>query len=200
MIRIVAGELRGRRLAVGPGVRPTTERAREALFSILGERVRGARVLDAAAGSGALGFEALSRGAREAVFVDADRRVARVLESNVLSARLECRASIVVRTVATFLSLDRPAGFDVVFFGNAGTFDRDSSVVLDRMGALDQARNVADALGIRSLLSEPDSNLYLDVTVVLGRDWQPALPSEPEPEQEPDRRRPWWDPRGWVGR
>ncbi len=49
MIRIVSGDLRGRRLAVGPGVRPTTERAREALFSILGERVRGARVLDAAA-------------------------------------------------------------------------------------------------------------------------------------------------------
>ncbi len=97
-------------------MRPTTERAREALFSILGARVRGAKVLDAAAGSGALGFEALSRGAREAVFVEADRRVARVLESNVLSARLEGRASIVVRTVATFLRRDFPAGFDVVFF------------------------------------------------------------------------------------
>ena len=96
----------------------------------------------------------------------------------------------------------RDLGFDVVFFGNAGTFDRDSSVVLDRMGALDRARDVADALGIRSLLSEPDSNRYLDVTVVLGRDWQPALPveAEPEQEQEPARRRPWWDPRGWVGR
>jgi 16S rRNA (guanine966-N2)-methyltransferase len=97
-------------------VRPTTERAREALFSILGERVRGARVLDAAAGSGALGFEALSRGAREAVFVEADRRVARVLESNARNARLEERASVVLRTVATFVRLDRPAGFDLVFF------------------------------------------------------------------------------------
>ena len=94
----------------------------------------------------------------------------------------------------------RDLGFDVVFFGNAGTFDRDSSVVLDRTGSLDQARDVADALGIRSLLSEPDSNLYLDVTVVLGRDWRPALPVEPEPKQDPARRRPWWDPRGWVGR
>ncbi len=116
MIRIVAGELRGRRLAIGPGVRPTTERAREALFSILGDQVRGARVLDAAAGSGALGFEALSRGAREAVFVEADRRVARVLESNVEATRLASRATILVRTVATYIWRDRPTGFDLVFF------------------------------------------------------------------------------------
>lgn len=116
MIRIVAGELRGRRLAIGPGVRPTTERAREALFSILGERVRGARVLDAAAGSGALGFEALSRGAREVVFVEADRRVARILERNAEAVRLASRARILVRTVAAFLLRDEPSGFDLVFF------------------------------------------------------------------------------------
>jgi 16S rRNA (guanine966-N2)-methyltransferase len=116
LIRIVAGELRGRRLAVGPGVRPTTERAREALFSILGESVRGARVLDAAAGSGALGFEALSRGARDVVFVEADRRVARVLQSNLASTGLERRASILVRTVGVFLRVDHPAPFDIVFF------------------------------------------------------------------------------------
>jgi hypothetical protein len=92
----------------------------------------------------------------------------------------------------------RDLGFDVVFFGNAGTFDRESSVVLDRMAALDRARDVADALGIRNLRSEPDSNLYLDVTVVLGRDWQPA--PLPEAKQETPPQRPWWDPRGWVGR
>ena len=116
MIRVVAGELRGRRLAVGPGVRPTTERAREALFNILGERVRGARVLDAAAGSGALGFEALSRGAREAVFVEADRRVGRVLAANVEAVGLGSRARVVARTVATYLVAERPTGFDIVFF------------------------------------------------------------------------------------
>lgn len=116
MIRIVAGELRGRRLAVGPGVRPTTERAREALFSILGERVRGARVLDAAAGSGALGFEALSRGAREAILVEADRRVARVLASNLESTGMQGRATVVPRTVAAYLRSESPAQFDLVFF------------------------------------------------------------------------------------
>ncbi|MHB8797498.1 MAG: 16S rRNA (guanine(966)-N(2))-methyltransferase RsmD [Thermoanaerobaculia bacterium] len=116
MIRIVAGEFRGRRLGVGPGVRPTTEKAREALFSILGDRVRGARVLDAAAGSGALGFEALSRGAREAVFVEADRGVAKALEANVALVGAGERASVVVRSVAAFLRIDRPSGFDLVFF------------------------------------------------------------------------------------
>ena len=116
MIRIVAGELRGRRLAVGPGVRPTTERAREALFSILGGAVPGARVLDAAAGSGALGFEALSRGAREAVFVDSDRRVGQALRANVELVRLGDRARVVVREVAAFLAVERPTGFDLVFF------------------------------------------------------------------------------------
>jgi len=94
----------------------------------------------------------------------------------------------------------RDLGFDVVFFGNAGTSGGDSSVVLDRMGALDRARDVADALGIRNLRSEPDSNLYLDVTVVLGMDWRPAPAEEAEPEQESVQERPWWDPRGWVGR
>lgn len=92
----------------------------------------------------------------------------------------------------------RELGFDVVFFGNAGDFDRDSSVVLDRMGAVDPARDVADALGIRNVRSEPDSNLFLDVSVVLGRDWQPTPPASAEPERA--RERPWWDPRGWVGR
>lgn len=97
-------------------MRPTTERAREALFSVLGEAVRGARVLDAAAGSGALGFEALSRGAREAVFVEADRRVAGVLRSNARVVGVEDRVAVAVRTVAAFLRLDRPSGFDLVFF------------------------------------------------------------------------------------
>ncbi len=94
----------------------------------------------------------------------------------------------------------RDRGFDVVFFGNenAATFERDSSVVLDRVGAMDPARAVADALGIRNVRSEPDSNLYLDVSVVLGADWKPPTP-ESAPAHDPPRR-PWWDPRGWLHR
>jgi hypothetical protein len=65
----------------------------------------------------------------------------------------------------------RDAGFDVVFFGNAGSFDQDSSLVLDRVGRPEWARAVAEALEIPNLRSEPNPNLYLDVSVVLGRDW-----------------------------
>ena len=82
-MRVVAGRYGGRRLASPPGrdTRPTADRVREALFSILGP-LDGERVLDLYAGSGALGIEALSRGATEAVFVERDARAARALESN----------------------------------------------------------------------------------------------------------------------
>jgi 16S rRNA (guanine966-N2)-methyltransferase len=85
-MRIVAGAYGGRRLAApaGRSTRPTSDRVREALFSILGaEAVQGARVLDLFAGSGALGIEALSRGAAESVFVDSDPRAVAAIEQNV---------------------------------------------------------------------------------------------------------------------
>lgn len=78
----------------------------------------------------------------------------------------------------------RDRGFDVVTFGNApGEFAPDTSLVLDRVGRMDAARQVADALGIRRVFARPAANLYLDATVVLGRDWQAAAkaPSDPEP-------------------
>ena len=83
-MRIIAGEFGGRRIAAPKGIhtRPTSDRVREALFSILGGSVRGARVLDPFAGSGALGFEALSRGASFATFVDSDRGAARCVAEN----------------------------------------------------------------------------------------------------------------------
>jgi 16S rRNA (guanine966-N2)-methyltransferase len=83
-LRIVAGELRGRRIEIPPGnsVRPTPDRVREALFDILGHDLTGAIVLDACAGSGALGLEALSRGASSATFIEADRRVLERLQRN----------------------------------------------------------------------------------------------------------------------
>jgi hypothetical protein len=92
----------------------------------------------------------------------------------------------------------RDMGFDVVFFGNAASFDRDSSVVLDRTGHVESARSVADALGIRRVQSEPDSNLYLDVSVMLGRDWVRAEQSVAT--ETDDSVRAWWDPRRWLKR
>jgi 16S rRNA (guanine966-N2)-methyltransferase len=83
-MRVVAGLYRGRRLAAPPGdaTRPTSDRVREALFSILGPRVQDARVLDLFAGSGALGIEALSRGAASAELVDAHPAAVRAIRDN----------------------------------------------------------------------------------------------------------------------
>lgn len=83
----------------------------------------------------------------------------------------------------------RDSGFDVVFFGNADHFGDDSTVVFDRTGDLNAARAVADVLGARSVRAEPDSNLYLDVTVLLGREWTPQRPEASDGE-DPG---PWWD-------
>lgn len=92
----------------------------------------------------------------------------------------------------------RDAGFDVVYFGNADAFDRDSSLVLDRSDRLDAARAVADVLGIRNVRSQPDSNLYLDVSVLLGREWAVAPGATRGRRGATDR--PWWDPRRWLNR
>ncbi|MCL6615468.1 MAG: 16S rRNA (guanine(966)-N(2))-methyltransferase RsmD, partial [Firmicutes bacterium] len=83
-MRIVAGRFRGRRLRgpSHPGLRPTAERVREAIFNILGPRVQGAVVLDLFAGAGGLGLEALSRGAKRVVFVERDRRALALLRRN----------------------------------------------------------------------------------------------------------------------
>jgi 16S rRNA (guanine966-N2)-methyltransferase len=89
-VRVVAGEFKGRRLAAprGAATRPTADRVREALFSMLGD-VGGARVLDLYAGSGALGIEALSRGAASAVFVDRDPRAVAAIERNLAAVGVE---------------------------------------------------------------------------------------------------------------
>src|SRR5579864_4606804 len=82
--RVTAGEKRGRRLKTPPGraTRPTTALVREALFNIIGDSIRGARVLDLFAGAGTLGIEALSRGAASATFVERDRRCATIVAEN----------------------------------------------------------------------------------------------------------------------
>lgn len=96
MLRVIAGEHRGRKLATPPGraTRPTGDRVRESLFNLLGPAVDGARVLDLFAGSGALGIEALSRGAAHAVFVERNRDALRALRANVAALRLEGRCTI----------------------------------------------------------------------------------------------------------
>ena len=94
-LRIVAGAWRGRRIAVPRGaVRPTADRVREAWMSIVGPALDGARVLDLCAGSGALGLEALSRGADHADFVEKDPKVLATLRANLATLGAEARALV----------------------------------------------------------------------------------------------------------
>lgn len=92
----------------------------------------------------------------------------------------------------------RERGFDVVYYGNADTFDRDSTVVLDRVGRPGFASAVAGALGPvpLSVRSEPDSGRFVDVTVVLGSSWNP--PAGPAMPVEPVGRPAWWDLRRFL--
>jgi 16S rRNA (guanine966-N2)-methyltransferase len=112
-VRVVAGEFKGRRLHAprGARTRPTADRVREALFSMLGD-VSGARVLDLYAGSGALGIEALSRGAESAVFVEREQQALAALRRNLEAVG----ADAVVRRQDVLRFLARPEGkFDLVF-------------------------------------------------------------------------------------
>jgi len=115
-MRVIAGRAGGLRL-VSPksGVRPTMDRVKAAIFSSLGEMVIGARVLDLFAGSGALGIEALSRGADSAVFVEEDRQSTGAIEKNLAKAHLAGRVR--QRDVFVFLKNARAGAekFDIIF-------------------------------------------------------------------------------------
>jgi 16S rRNA (guanine966-N2)-methyltransferase len=114
--RLIGGSAGGRRIAVPPkGTRPTTDRVRESLFNIVAARLdlTGLAVMDLYAGSGALGLEALSRGAASALFVESDRRAADVLARNVDTLGLP-GASVRRATVASVLAGRAPDPFDLV--------------------------------------------------------------------------------------
>lgn len=116
-LRIIAGEWRGRRLRFAnvPGLRPTGDRNRETLFNWLQPRIRGSCCLDLFAGSGALGFEAASRGARRVVLVERAAAAVRCLRENVHLLGAEARIEVFQGDAVQFLR-NRPAKpFDIVF-------------------------------------------------------------------------------------
>jgi 16S rRNA (guanine966-N2)-methyltransferase len=116
-MRVIAGTSKGRKLGpVPPGVRPVADRAREGLFSSLASAVPGARVLDLFAGTGALGIEALSRGAERAVFVDRSPEATAAIHGNLKHLGMEGQAVVFTADVRTFLSgPEGGAPFDLVF-------------------------------------------------------------------------------------
>jgi 16S rRNA (guanine966-N2)-methyltransferase len=124
-LRIVAGKWRSRLLDIAdvPGLRPTSERVRETLFNWLAPSIQGARCLDLFAGTGALGFEALSRGATSVVFVENSRRAAIAIEKS--SQILDASGAIIHRGDADdYLRNAQPASFDIIFLDPPFADDR----------------------------------------------------------------------------
>jgi len=158
-LRIIGGSLRGSKIAVAdlPGLRPTPDRVRETLFNWLMPVIDGARCLDLFAGTGALGIEALSRGAAWVDFVERDARLAQELRSNL--ARLK-QADAAVRSgdAATMLNQPPAQGYDIVFVDppfSANLWD-DIARALDQGGWL-----------------RANAQVYLEMPASL----QPALPA-----------------------
>jgi 16S rRNA (guanine966-N2)-methyltransferase len=166
-LRITGGELGGRRIRVPRGdVRPTTERVREAIFSILGD-VAGARVLDLFCGSGALAIEALSRGAAEATLVDTRPATAR---RNLEALGLAERARTVRSDAARFLPRAEPSSFDLVLCDPPYR-------LADRLaGDLDPLIRRALANGGRVMIeTSPDRPLPLGLPLVTERGYGDTL-------------------------
>jgi 16S rRNA (guanine(966)-N(2))-methyltransferase RsmD len=116
-LRIIGGKARGRRIRSVPGdtTRPITDKVREALFNIIGPDIQGASVLDLFAGTGSVGIEALSRGAKFVCFVDIYRHAVEVIRSNLKTTGLENGAEVIRSDAFTFLNHSPTRKFDYVY-------------------------------------------------------------------------------------
>lgn len=155
-MRIISGKARGMRLKTPPSgknaIRPTSERCREALFSILGDRVTDAHVLDLFAGTGAFGLEAMSRGAASVVLVDCDRSALQLMQHNLaLVSRALAPSGDAPR--AKVIKSDLRKGVDsvITMAGAETVFDL---IFLDPPYDRDLARRTLEHLGTGSLLSQ----------------------------------------------
>jgi 16S rRNA (guanine966-N2)-methyltransferase len=167
-LRVIAGRYGGRRLQAPPGdaTRPTADRVREALFSILGVRVEGARVLDLFAGSGALAIEALSRGAASAVLVERDPRAVAVIRANLAAFALtEPDAVVFAGPARAALRSASAAGdtYDLIFldppYRSAPELGRELSAALEPLLS-----------GGGRVVSESDRRAPLELTLPLSHE------------------------------
>jgi 16S rRNA (guanine966-N2)-methyltransferase len=133
-MRVIAGEFRSRRLKSLPGdtTRPTPDRLRETLFDILAPSIAGATFVDAYAGTGAVGIEALSRGAVHAFFLERNRAALDLIRDNIASLGLEARSTVVSGPV--LLTLERYPGH-IVFLDPPYSLEREYTAALDLLAA-----------------------------------------------------------------
>ncbi|HEV2671475.1 MAG TPA: 16S rRNA (guanine(966)-N(2))-methyltransferase RsmD [Gemmatimonadales bacterium] len=166
MLRIIAGEFKGRRLKAPAGrtVRPTADRVKEAWFSILQQSIPDARVLDLFAGSGALGFEALSRGARAVEFVENGAASLLVIRDNTTTLKVEDRVTIHRMDAVRFAERLQPAQYDVAFADPPYATD-----AAERIAGIFRATPFASILGIEHrpdlALKGDDTRRYGDTAI-----------------------------------
>jgi 16S rRNA (guanine966-N2)-methyltransferase len=158
-LRIVGGALGGRTLRSVPGneTRPTSDRVRQSLFDLLGQRMDGLDVLDLFAGTGAMGLEAISRGAAKAVLIEKEARACGVILGNIADLKLEAVAKVVRGELPGALSLLRGQRFDLIFS--------------DPPYALRAAQGTLDALCSNDLLA-PGARVVLEMD---RRETKPSL-------------------------
>ena len=197
-LRVIGGRYKGRRLKTPdwPGLRPTSDRLRETLFNILTPRIAGARVVDGYAGTGALGIEALSRGAASVTFIEHDRRAAALIDANVKGCGIEGGYTIHCADVGAALdALPAADAFDLILLDPPYDSDNVSAaldaaarrlttgglVVLERASR----REPADAAGLQRTrdVKSGDSTL----TFFRRRD---SASDRPDADPHPGRTRP----------
>ena len=157
MMKVITGSLRGRMIQTldGDATRPTTQRVKEALFSAIQFDIEGRRVLDAFAGSGQLGIEAISRGAASCVFVDSSREAAEIVRRNVTSLGIASQSTVLCQDTMQFL-LRTTERFDIVFLDPPYASDLLES-------ALTAAQNLLNPGGF--VVCESDEKAQLPETV-----------------------------------
>src|SRR5262245_56928283 len=133
-VRVIAGSLKGRRLLAPfwDGLRPTSDKLRETLFNILAPRVAGARVLDGYAGTGALGIEAVSRGAAHVTFVERDRRAQALIAENLARCGIGGGYAIIRASIERALAPPLADSFDIMLLDPP--YDDDPTAVLAAAG------------------------------------------------------------------
>jgi 16S rRNA (guanine966-N2)-methyltransferase len=165
-VRVIAGSAKGTRLAPVPeGVRPVSDRVREGLFSSLADRLEGASVLDLYAGTGALGIEALSRGAADAVFVDRDRRAVAAIRQNLARTGFEGRARVLHEDAVRSLE-GSDGSFDLVFLDPP--YEADPAAVERTLATLEEKSLLRAGFTVAVTRGRRSS------TLVIPLDWSPA--------------------------
>jgi len=186
-MRVIAGEAKGRRLKGprGSETRPTSDKVKEALFSILGDRVKNAKILDLFAGIGGIGIEALSRGAAHLDFVEVDEALAEIMEQNLAACGFAERASVYRMDAFRFIKqIHRP--YDLVFadppyhawqlkkllpvLGQGAMITPDGLVVVEHFRKIHLPTRIGDLETVRSYE-------YGDTILTLYRKERPASPA-----------------------